>query len=185
MTGLTNTAFMTTTLTVFAAFSWGVVGHFRSSGTPPGMKLISFVSLLSVGVVMFRAWSVALPVLWGGIGMALQLVALLLFLLAVRATRRQRLTLAFDDDAPAFLIDTGPYRYIRHPFYTSYMLFWLGCLCALRDLPSLLIVVVTLSLYSLAATREEAKFQSSALRDAYHDYQRGTGFLWPRFKGRS
>src|SRR5580698_1653425 len=113
----------------FAAFSWGVKGHFRSTGAmPPGMKLTSALSLagfawflwhLTAGVT--DAWPVAL---------ALFLCALGVFFWAIRATRHTPPTLAFDTDQPSFLLHHGPYRFVRHPFYLAYLMFWIGTAAA-------------------------------------------------------
>lgn len=177
--------FLATSLGVFLTFGWGVVAHFRSRATPAGMRLISLMSVLAIIVVAIQAWMATPKPLWVGVGMAVQLAALVLFLLAVRETRATRLTLAYDDDRPTFLVSTGPYRYIRHPFYTSYILFWMGCTIALRDLYLGVLTTIIFILYYVAAYREEAKFKSSALRDAYEDYRLNAGFLWPKPPGRS
>ena len=182
---ITSAAFLATSLGVFLTFGWGVVAHFRSHATPAGMRLISLMSGLAIMVVAIPAWRDAPQPLWLGVGMAIQLTALALFLMAVRETRASRLTLAYDDDRPTFLVSTGPYRYIRHPFYTSYILFWLGCTIALRDLYLGVLTTIIFFLYSIAAYREEAKFKSSALRDAYEDYRLNAGFLWPKPPRRS
>lgn len=185
MIAIPNAIFLAVTLGVFLTFAWGVFAHFRSHGTPTGMKVISGVSLLSMVVVGIQAWNGPLQPLWVGLGVAMHLAALALFLMAVRETRIARLTLAFDDDRPTFLVSTGPYRYIRHPFYTSYILFWMGCALTLRDLYVIALTFVIFSLYYAAAYREEAKFNSSVLRDAYQTYRQDAGFLWPKFPSRS
>lgn len=183
--GTLNTVFIATSLSVFAAFAWGVAAHFRSTHTPTGMKLISGMSLLTIAVVVFQAWSASLHAASVGVGLVMHLAALTLFLRAVRATRRQRLTLAFDDDRPTFLVATGPYRFVRHPFYTSYIIFWAGCALVLRDPYVFALFVTILILYCISARGEEAKFASSDLRDAYQDYRRHAGFLWPKRMRRS
>jgi protein-S-isoprenylcysteine O-methyltransferase Ste14 len=183
--GIPNAIFMVVSSGIFLTFAWGVIAHFRSSRTPTGMRLISIVSLLSIVVVEFQAWQRPLPPLWVGLGLTFHLVSLSLFLMAVRETRKKRLTLAFDDDHPTFLVATGPYRYIRHPFYASYILFWIGCSAALRDPYVATLAIIIFLLYFLAAHREEEKFNSSTLRNLYQGYKQDAGFLWPKLRSRS
>lgn len=40
------------------------------------------------------------------------------------AVKRRPPHLAFADGPPDSLVDGGPYRYIRHPFYTAYIVVW-------------------------------------------------------------
>ena len=108
-------------------------------------------------------------------------ISLALFLWAVRTTRTQRLKLAFDPEQPDFLTRAGPYKYIRHPFYASYILFWLGCTVATLH-PVMLIFLVAFSAFNLtAAYREEHAFERSPFVAEYSSYRKTAGLLWPRF----
>jgi protein-S-isoprenylcysteine O-methyltransferase Ste14 len=161
----------------FAAFSWGVTGHFRSTGAmPPGMKL---TSLLSLG--LFLAFAFRLIVRPGGgiVSLALFTLALAIFAWAVVASRRTPPTLAFDTDQPSFLMRHGPYRLVRHPFYLAYLLFWTGTAAATLDVAGWLAPVVMLALYRHAAGREERKFAGSALAPDYADYRMHAGMFLP------
>ena len=163
----------------FAAFSWGVKGHFRRTGAmPAGMKLTSALSL--AGFAWF-IWH-----LTGGVSRAWPLVvalfgvALGLFIWAVQATRRTPPTLAFDTDAPSFLVNHGPYRLVRHPFYLAYVMFWVATALAAQTPLAWGAPVVMTTLYYFAARREERKFASSDLSAAYAAYQAQAGMFLPR-----
>lgn len=56
--------------------------------------------------------------------------ALGLFLWAARVNRDRPLLLAFAAHVPDHLQTRGPYRLVRHPFYTSYLLAFAGGLVA-------------------------------------------------------
>jgi protein-S-isoprenylcysteine O-methyltransferase Ste14 len=106
--------------------------------------------------------------------------AMALFWWTVRATMRTPPTLAFDTDQPSFLLRHGPYRYVRHPFYLSYLLFWTGTAVAASGLAPWLAPAVMLAVYRVAAGREEQKFAGSDFRMAYDSYRRQAGMFLPR-----
>jgi Phospholipid methyltransferase len=96
-------------------------------------------------------------------GAALRPRALWLFVWTIRATRSTPPTLAFATDAPAILFCHGPYRYVRHPFYLSYILFWIGTAVSAAGPGTWAVPLVMGALYFQGASREERKFARSAL----------------------
>jgi len=164
----------------FAAFSWGVKAHFRRTGpVPAGTALIG---LLTVAGFVFFALRVAIcaPCAAWPAACGLFAAALALFWCTVRATRQTPPTLAFDTDQPSFLLRHGPYRYVRHPFYLSYLLFWTGTALAFPGLAPWLVPALMLVVYGRAAALEERKFKDSPLCAAYKAYRRQAGMFFPR-----
>jgi protein-S-isoprenylcysteine O-methyltransferase Ste14 len=169
-------------LICFAAFCWGVKSHFRRTGRiPNGTKVISLLSLL--GFVVFAA-HLAISRPGGGweCALALFILSIAIFAWTVDATKRTPPTLAFDDDQPAFLLNHGPYRYVRHPFYLSYLLFWTGTAAAFTGLLPWLVPAIMLAVYRQAASREEQKFAQSNLAAAYENYRTHAGMFLPRLR---
>ncbi len=163
----------------FVAFSWGVNKHFRSTGAMPlGMKVTSLLSLALFAVFLFRVVQGASAFWLFSLG--LFVASLAVFAAAVAASRLTPPTLAFDTDAPSFLLQHGPYRYVRHPFYLAYILFWLGTALAAHGLLGWVAPILMTSLYIEAASREERKFANSDLAAAYHAYRARAGMFWPR-----
>lgn len=166
----------------FAAFCWGVKAHFRNTGDmPAGMKLTSALSTL---LFLAFAWH-----MHSGVS-SLWLAALTLFTAsgavfasAIIASRATPPTLAYDTDSPNFLLNHGPYRYVRHPFYLAYVLFWFGTALATPSLAGWLAPAIMTTLYLDAATREEKKFANSDLASAYAQYRTRAGLFWPRPRG--
>jgi protein-S-isoprenylcysteine O-methyltransferase len=77
------------------------------------------------------------------------------------------------------LIDTGPYRLIRHPSYTGALMAFVGlglCLCNWASLAA--ITIPTLLAFLWRMRIEEAAL-SQALGDKYRDYMRRTQRLIP------
>lgn len=163
----------------FAAFSWGVSKHFRSTGAMPlGMKVTSLLSL-ALFVAFLLHLTQGASAFWL-ISFGLFIASLVVFAAAVAASRYTPPTLAFDTDAPNFLLQHGPYRYVRHPFYLAYILFWLGTAVAVHGLLGWVAPILMTALYVEAASREERKFASSDLAGAYSAYRARAGMFWPR-----
>ena len=169
----------------YAAGVWGLYGHFiKQDRIEPGMKFTSLLSL--VGIVWFLAVRWHAHALAGTIGPARDATALcllavfaLLFTWAVAATRRRRLTLAFSKDQPAFIHMAGPYAWIRHPFYTSYLLFWCAAAIASASWAFWLVPLTMAAIYWRAISIEEAKFAASPVSLEYQSYKMRTGMLFP------
>src|SRR5208283_3575003 len=144
-------------------FARAVRGHFASQKLPPAMKFLVALSYLAVFIYLFALWTGAAP-LWQRIaGLCLQLVAAGLFNWARTTTLGNRFTAAFDIDEPEFLVKAGPYRFVRHPFYVSYITFWVGSSLGGNSSVLWLICFVLIGSYIAAALFEERKFKNSEL----------------------
>jgi len=168
-------------LAISGLFGRAVRGHFVSATLPPGMKFLVALSALAIFVYVFALWTAAAPVWQRIVGLCLQLFAAGLFNWARTTTLENRFTAAFDTDEPAFLTKSGPYRFVRHPFYVSYIAFWLGSSLGGNSLALWLICFVLVGSYVVAALIEERKFKNSTLAADYRNYAKRTGFLFPKF----
>lgn len=170
----------------FGSFFWGIHRFFtRHGGMPQGMQLTQRIGL-TMAVWQLLVLVAPAPVEQGArwLALALYLLALALFWWTVASTRRSPLTLAFSDDAPESLVHSGPYRYVRHPFYLSYALAWVAVLPATGAAELVVSVIVMWLCYWQAATAEEEKFSRSPLARAYAAYRRDTGMFLPRIHRR-
>ncbi len=173
----------------FVYFAWGIAAHFRWDGPMPvGMRAIGLANLAGfawfLGGQLAEAWHGARPGIAAGIaGAALMMAAAALFHWAVAVNRARPLTLAGSRDQPLFVQRAGPYAYVRHPFYLSYVVFWTGTAAASAGLAHWLVqwlaTGVLALLYYRAASAEEAKFAGSPLAGEYSSYQAVTGMLLP------
>jgi protein-S-isoprenylcysteine O-methyltransferase Ste14 len=164
----------------FVAFTWALRGHFRTPGASPagvwlicGLSLFSFVWFLwdILHGVIEAAWPVAAP---------LFVLSFALFFSAIRASRPAGLTVAFAADQPRTLLRHGPYRYIRHPFYSSYIAFWTAVAIARPGWQPWAASAALYGIYWVAARHEEGKFERSGLVAAYAAYRQHTGMFLPR-----
>lgn len=116
---------------------------------------------------------------WAGVAMAMYVVATLLFLAALESARRVQLPRTLvDDPMPRALITSGPFRFVRHPFYIAYSLAWLAAPVATHGPVITVSGLIAVGVYIVAARREE-RLLAAHFGDTYEQYRRRTGMLLP------
>jgi len=96
--------------------------------------------------------------------------------------RTRPLSAVFSKDHPEHLITRGPYRFIRNPFYSSYLSASLGGTIASAQPWLLLSVLIMAVIYYVAAIKEERKFEASFLAAEYMEYKVRTGMFIPHLR---
>lgn len=167
-------------LVTVATYTWSLRGHFSSPEMPAGAKVISLAVIATSIAFTWLIWVRQPPLPATLVGLALELAAYALFWWAIAASRKGRLRFAFDPEGPRGLVTDGPYRHVRHPFYTCYLMFWSGWAIATGAILSALPVVVFAIIYVMAARREEELFTATDMAGDYARYKGRTGFLFPR-----
>jgi protein-S-isoprenylcysteine O-methyltransferase Ste14 len=168
-------------LVCLASFAWGMRNFFvQPAGSTPGMRFIGALGVL-FGVLHFVAIFLTNSITGerGSLAALLYLCSLGLFWWAIRTNSSARLSAAFSPDVPVHLVDSGPYRLIRHPFYCSYVVAWsAGTIATARWwlLPTVAMMAIT---YWKAANGEEEKFSRSPLAAEYQKYRERTAWLVP------
>ena len=153
------------------SYLWSVKFHFESGALEAGAKLISIMVL--TGAIVFSAltWALAQPLTIQLLGCLLQSLSLVLFWVTIRETRNAKLLAAFTDKNPGSLVISGPYRHVRHPFYSSYLLFWFGWAIATANLWSLALFAIMCVIYWRAAVQEEEKFSNTPMAEEYASFK--------------
>jgi protein-S-isoprenylcysteine O-methyltransferase len=77
------------------------------------------------------------------------------------------------------IIDTGPYRHIRHPSYTGALLAFFGLALGIDNWASLALIMVPIALAFRRRIRVEERALSNALGRPYTDYMTRTKRLVP------
>ncbi|HVJ64303.1 MAG TPA: isoprenylcysteine carboxylmethyltransferase family protein [Bdellovibrionota bacterium] len=114
------------------------------------------------------------------IGWIVQTASAALFWWTRRVNHQRPLTLAYHTDTPTHLNRSGPYRFIRHPFYTAYIMAPLACAMYTLSPLSLVAALINYWLYNRAAAFEENKFTQSALSSDYELFKTQAGRFWPK-----
>ena len=113
----------------------------------------------------------------GYFSLCLYLLGFLLFWWSIITSKK--LNFAFSQEVRE-LVTTGPFAWVRHPFYISYIATWLSS-TLLFNSPLLWIPLAYLiSFYVFSAKREERAILSSRYSKEYLKYSQNVGMFLPR-----
>ncbi len=169
------------------SFIWGRWRIFRIDGAvTAGVRVIEVAAGVSIVVgaclIGFRG---SVPWTFDALAWTLAIASFGLFRWGTSHVGPFTLTAAFSNDAPLRLIASGPYRWVRHPFYVAYVLAQLFVLAASDSLWASPMCVLMALIYGSAARHEERKFAGSSLAAEHARYVRATGAFWPRWSTRN
>ena len=158
---------------------------FRMANDRSPAKLFLTLSAAACAVVQVAVIARAHPpsVFFREAGVGFYLLAHLVYWWSRASHGGNRPAFALVPVKPQFLTQRGPYRLIRHPIYTAYLLVWLaGPVIAAQ--PWLLLTTLWMaSLHFYAARQEEQQFALSDLARDYALYRRRTGMFVPTPRG--
>lgn len=161
-------------------YMWQAIGAARTFIRPQQRSwLVPLFGLGFAAMVVSVRPSAVNPVLFflACVGLAM---ALALFEWARRTIRGLSFSYIFSTDIPTFLCTSGPYAYVRNPFYTSYLLTMGSTVLMLPSLFRGAVFLAMVAYLRLAAVREERKFARSSLAAEYSEYKATTGRFLPR-----
>jgi protein-S-isoprenylcysteine O-methyltransferase Ste14 len=156
--------------------------YFRYSGRHTAAKagLIVTGFVCSVAQIAVIAASRPPGQLWLILGAVAYGLANCLFWWALNAHGKSNPAFAFIQVPPSSLTTAGPYRLVRHPIYSAYLLAWCAG-AATASQPWLLLAPVCMAVfYVSAARREERSFLTTDLANPYRQYQQRTGMFFPK-----
>jgi protein-S-isoprenylcysteine O-methyltransferase Ste14 len=84
------------------------------------------------------------------------------------------------NDAPVHIVTWGAYKYIRHPFYTSFILAETASVIALPNLVTVGGLIACILILNSTAAREEGRLSTSAFGEEYKSYITKTGRFIPK-----
>lgn len=166
-------------------FAVGLTTYFERAPRPGWVLAVHYASLV---FAMLQAGAVILleprPDPYVAVAIAMYVGAILVFLSAIEAAKRTRLQRSFIDlPLPDRLITDGPFKWVRHPFCSGYLLGAFAGPLAIAS-PVMIAIAVPLVVITVsAAFREERIWLAGTKAEEYRDYQRRTGMFVP-FIGR-
>ncbi len=100
----------------------------------------------------------------------LNIISSFIFFWAYANTAKLMFDNIFTSRAPEEIVVRGPYRFIRHPYYTSYLICYFSTLFFDSSLINLFFLSLIVILYFYAVKSEEKKIMESKNSDIYKSY---------------
>jgi protein-S-isoprenylcysteine O-methyltransferase Ste14 len=172
-------------LFTFGSFIWSLKGFFKTpaEGLPKQMARLRTLGGITIAAQLFTFLVLSTNiVLFQTIGGALLVASSSLFWWAIHTNLNQPLPIAYSDRSPTYVVKKGPYQFVRHPFYLSYSIAWLGGTIASGQPILILTCIVMGTFYFHAARFEEEQFRESQMAAEYENYRQRTGMFLPKFR---
>jgi len=110
------------------------------------------------------------------VGFSLMSVSLISFAIA---SNRIPLSLWHQNESPQEIVTWGAYRFVRHPFYSAFLLAFESALCSAPNMLSLMAAICGYLLLNRTAALEERRLASSEFGAQYQAYIGQTGRFLP------
>ena len=156
------------------------VPKLRDNGAVLGQ--ISFISGMVCVLVMGLFYGLLVPA--AVCGAILALVAVLLYEWTRRTVIDRNFFIGLSGEVPGAVCDVGPYSYVRHPFYLSYMVAFIAVAVAFPSLIVSGVCLVNIGLFVYMAIDDERVLLGSPLGADYRAYRGRVGMFVPRFRRR-
>jgi protein-S-isoprenylcysteine O-methyltransferase Ste14 len=172
-------------LICYFSYAWTAISFFeekkeRYSFTHTFLKILS---------VTFWSYSLYLGVyddsitpafyIFGTIG---NLISFSIFWWAMRTTYKHGFSAIYGRDIPESLVIEGPYKYVRNPIYSAYLLGYLVNSITFLSAYLLVLFILLLLFYLFAIRMEENKFTWSDDFLEFTEYKKRTGQIIPKLR---
>ena len=94
----------------------------------------------------------------------------------------RRFGLGWGDHVPDVLCDEGPYRWVRHPIYLSYLMAFLAAFIALPHWLTAVSLLLNVVVFAHGARHDERRIAASPLAEDYAAYRERTGMFLPKLR---
>jgi protein-S-isoprenylcysteine O-methyltransferase Ste14 len=152
------------------------VPKLRDNGAALGQ--VSFVSGMLCVLIMGLFYGLAVP--FAIAGAVLAFGSLSLYEWARRTVIDRNFFIGLSGEVPSAVCDSGPYRYVRHPFYLSYMLAFVAVAVGFPSLVVSAVCLVNIGLFGYMAIDDEKVLIASAIGADYKSYGARTGMFMPK-----
>lgn len=154
----------------------------RTAGEDPGRLVLARTGTIAGILLPINAAYPFYPVIAPSyvLGCLIFTISLALFFFSTGAHGDRRPGIAYSVRPPDYLVFRGPYRYIRHPIYTSYMLCWFGAWLIGPTVVAALLVGVIGYLYYRTVIFEERVIEESIYGEEYRRYKTRAGMFLPK-----
>jgi len=146
----------------------------------PNLVLLDFIMGGTLPAWMLGLFYQPIAPFNGVAAAVLLVISLALYEWARHTVWRRKFGIAFAEHVPEAVCTEGPYRWIRHPLYVSYLVAYLAVLVALPHWLTATVFVGNIALLVYGARNDENTLAASALAADYAAYRERTGMFLPR-----
>lgn len=153
-------------------------------------KTINWGKLIKIQILSFGVWFLEIFLLARNLhdsfssrallGIVIQIFSLISFWFTIFYIGKHKLLVAGSEERPLHFFSDGPFKIVRHPFYLTYILSYLGTFISTLNFPYLLLVILLLYFYFKTAREEESLFETSDFIELYTQYRNKTGMFFPK-----
>lgn len=171
-------------IATYGSFIWAALAFFKpqSDSARFGRAVVSIAGLVAT---VSSLWGIGQNVRLTDVPLR-DLASAILFLMAsglfwwtIFAVKKIRFDFAMSDVTPGAIAIDGPYQYVRHPFYGSYILGWLAGIVAAPSIIQIVAALALLGVYVVSAKREQEIILNSQFGASYAVYMGKTGMFFP------
>ena len=165
---------------IITSLIWARFGFFKVSSIKSRRVALIYDCLVAIQIIVtFAKFYTAEPIksLIAIIAGCSYLSCLWFFWFAILKVRQ--LDFAFGVQINRLLID-GPYKFVRHPFYSCYIAIWLTSTLLFNSAYLWITLVSLTAFYYIAAKSEEDAIYRSSYSEHYRRYSANVGMLLPR-----
>lgn len=168
-------------IALYAYFIWLGLFYFKKNEIEDVayFNIIKYLGVALIVTILFIGFFNKCSLVENMLVLITSLTSFGLLYLATKQHNSIRLQFAFSKSTPQSVTTTGPYKYLRHPIYTAYILGWIAGIIKAETmlvLPPILILVVV---YIKAIYKEEEEFLASETSSEYQKYMVKTNRLIP------
>jgi len=168
--------------TIIVSLIWARFRFFKiGPTTPKGIaRLYDPAVLIQIVVTYSQLYSMELKLTAVTIAVSIFFsISLALFWWTIFTSRKIGFALSEEIER---LIVTGPYALVRHPFYSSYCLIWIGSCLLFNSILLWITLIYLIAFYYEAAIGEENIILKSEYSREYEAYQKRVGMFLPRIQ---
>lgn len=155
-------------------------------------KTINWNKLIKIQIISLIIWVVEIFLLANDLSNPnfnrvllatfMQFLSFISFWFTIFYIGKHKLLVAGSEENPLHFFSSGPFKLVRHPFYSTYLLSYLGTGISTFNLPYVILVLISILFYYRTAKDEESLFVSSDFREKYLLYRNKTGMFIPKLK---
>jgi protein-S-isoprenylcysteine O-methyltransferase Ste14 len=154
------------------------VPKLRDTGAVLGQ--LSFISGMVCVLVMGLFYALLVPA--AVCGAILSLSSVLLYERTRRTVVDRNFYVGLAGEVPPAVCADGPYRYVRHPFYLSYLAAFVAVAVAFPSIVVSVVCALNIGLFVYMALDDERVLSRSAIAADYQAYRGRVGMFVPRIK---